>query len=302
MKLSVIIPSRNERFLPQTVADVLAHATGDIEVIAVLDGYWPDVMLPVDPRLSIIHFSEPRGMRNAINSAAAIAKGDYLLKCDAHVSFQEGFDEVLTAECADNWIVIPRRDRLDAENWTKQETGKPPIDAHYLSCPLTNKDGFSMHGAIWPEYDRGRREILIDDTPSFQGSCWMMSRRHWDRLGGMSEEGYGTFTQEPTEIGMKTWLGGGRIVVNKKTTYLHLHKGKKYGRGYHQDKREVLAGHEYSARYWMNNKWARRVYDFGWFVDKFNMPTWPADWQKQWERHEFNEYKHAFTPALQPAQ
>lgn len=39
-RVSVIIPARNERFLPQTVADLLAHGS-DIEIIAVLDGYWP---------------------------------------------------------------------------------------------------------------------------------------------------------------------------------------------------------------------------------------------------------------------
>lgn len=290
-KVSVIIPSRNERFLPQTVADILAHATGDIEVIAVLDGYWPDPILPDDPRLTLIHRGTSQGMRAAINSAVAIAKGDYLLKCDGHCMFEPGFDEVLLADIEDNWIVIPRRDRLDAENWTLQKTGKPPIDLHYMSCPLTNPDGFSMHGGIWPQRDRKRLDILIDETPSFQGSFWMMSRRHWNWLGGMSEEGYGTFTQEPTEIGMKTWLGGGAVMVNKKTTYYHLHKGKLHGRGYHQDKYEITRGHEWSARYWMNNKWEDRIHDFEWFVDKFNMPTWPADWKQQWEQHEFYEQK-----------
>ena len=286
-KLSVIIPSRNERFLAQTAADILRNAEGDVEVIAVLDGYWPAPILADDPRLTLIHFSKALGMRRAINSAASIARGEYLMKCDAHCSFEPGFDEILKKDIDDNWIVIPRRDRLDAENWCRQETGKPPIDCHYLSCPLTNPDGFSMHGAIWPEYDRNRTHILIDDTPSFQGSCWLMSRCHWERLGGMSEEGYGSFGQEPQEIGMKTWLGGGRVVINKRTTYLHLHKGKKYGRGYFQDKREIVRGHEYSARYWMNKP------GFAKFVDRFNMPTWPADWREQWERHPFNERVHA---------
>ena len=40
--LSVIIPSRNEVFLQQTIDDVLRNAVGEIEVIAVLDGYWPE--------------------------------------------------------------------------------------------------------------------------------------------------------------------------------------------------------------------------------------------------------------------
>jgi glycosyltransferase involved in cell wall biosynthesis len=291
-KVSVLIPSRGEQFLPQTVADILAHAGGDVEVIAALDGYWPNPPLPEDKRLKIVHHGTPQGMRASINHAAAVATGDYLMKCDGHCMFAEGFDEVLKADIQDNQIVIPRRKRLDAENWAIQDVGKPDIDLHYLSNPMTNPDGFSFHGAIWPREDRKRLDILIDETPSFQGSFWMMTRAHWERLGGMSEEGYGGFTQEPQEIGMKTWLGGGQVVVNKKTWYAHLHKGKKFGRGYHQDSREIIRGHEYSARYWMNNKWTERVHDFEWFIDKFpNMPTWDANWKEEWDKHEYNEHR-----------
>lgn len=283
-KLSVLIPSRNEQFLVPTVADVLAKATGDVEVIAVLDGYWANPMPADDPRLKIIHYSEPRGMRNAINAAASVATGETLLKCDAHVMFSEGFDEVLQQDLEDNWIVIPRRDRLDAENWTKQETGKPPVDYHYLSCPITNKDGYSMHGAIDNQRGKDRAAFEIDETMSFQGSCWVMKRRHWEWLGGMPEEFYGDFAQEPQQIGMKTWLGGGRVMVNKKTTYYHLHKGRKYGRGYFQSKREIVSGHYESARYWMLNKWDKRVHDIEWFIDKFApVPTWPDDWKNRKE-------------------
>lgn len=276
--LSVIIPSRNEKFLPQTALDILAHGS-DLELIVVLDGYW-EHDLPDDKRLRVIHRGQARGMRDAINSAAAIAQGEYLMKCDGHCSFQDGFDEVLAAECEENWIVIPRRDRLDAENWCLQETGKPPVDYHYLSCPITNKDGYAMHGAIDNKRGRERAEHPIDETMSFQGSCWFMSRKHWERLGGMNEAGYGTFTQEPQEIGMKTWLGGGQIMVNKKTTYLHLHKGRRYGRGYALERDEVKQGHLYSAKYWMGNEWAERQHDIEWLVERFApVPTWPRDWQ-----------------------
>jgi glycosyltransferase involved in cell wall biosynthesis len=287
-KVSVIIPSRNERFLPQTIDDALAKAAGDIEVIAALDDYWPNPPLREHPNLVVIHRAGAQGMRSAINSAAAIAKGEYLAKCDAHCMFAPGFDEVLKAGCDENWIVIPRRYRLDAEAWAWQEVGKPPVDYHYLSCPITNKDGYSMHGAIWPERARERSapEYDIDDTMSFQGSFWFMHRRHFfDFLGGMSEVGYGGFSQEPQEIGNKTWLGGGRLVVNKKTWYAHLHKGTRYGRGYFMSKAEVVSGHGYSARYWMENQWPDRVHDIEWLIDKFwPVPTWPEDWQLR--RHE----------------
>lgn len=54
-KVSILIPSRNERFLPQTVDDIFAKAAGDIEVVAVLDGYWPDPILKDRPNLILVH-------------------------------------------------------------------------------------------------------------------------------------------------------------------------------------------------------------------------------------------------------
>lgn len=283
MKTSVIIPSRGELFLPQTINDIFKKATGEIEVIAILDGYWPNPPLEDRKNLIIIHRGIALGMRAGINAGAEIAKGKFLLKTDAHCMFAEGFDEVLAQDCADNEIIIPRRYSLDAENWTTYP--KSPVDYHYLSCPMTNPDGFSMHGCYyWYERQNPRKQILIDETMSFQGSCWFMTATHFrDHLNGMSEEGYGTFSQEPQEIGNKTWLGpwNGRVMVNKKTWYAHLHKGSRYGRGYSIGKNEVIKGHDYSGYYWMGNKWEDRAHDFEWLVDRFwPVPTWPSNWKE----------------------
>lgn len=289
-RVSVLIPSRGERFLQPTINSFLDNMRSDVEVIVVLDGYWPDPPLQDRQNLVVIHRSTTLGMRASINAAAAVASGEYLLKSDGHCLFAEGYDVALKADCDDNWIVIPRRYSLDAENWKTKE--KTPIDYHYLSCPLWAKrehGDYSMHGIPWNERSRERRnlhEYDIDETPSFQGSSWFMHRKHWDWLGGMHEEGYGTFSQEPQEIGNKTWLGGGKVVVNKKTWYAHLHKGKQYGRGYFISSREVAGGHEYSAHYWMNNQWLSRIHDIEWLVDRFKpMPTWDIDW-KELHEHE----------------
>jgi len=283
-KVSVIIPSRNEQFLPQTVEDIFAKATGEVEVIVTLDGYWPDPPLPDHDNLILIHRSKARGMRAAINAAASVATGEFLMKTDAHCMFAEGFDEVLQADCDGDWMVIPSRYSLDAENWCILETGKRRVDYHYLSYP--DEPGKGIHGQVWNDRRRerfGKPEFDIDDEMSFQGSCWFMTRRHfWNFLGGMSEVGYGTFIQEPQEIGLKTWLGGGRIVVNKKTWYAHLHKGRKYGRGYFLNKREAKRGNDYSCDFWFNNRWPSRIHDLEWLIDKFwPVPTWPEDWRKR---------------------
>ena len=39
--LSILIPSRNEIFLKNTIDDILAHKEGRTEVIAILDGAMP---------------------------------------------------------------------------------------------------------------------------------------------------------------------------------------------------------------------------------------------------------------------
>ncbi len=280
--LSIIIPSRNEQFLGHTVRDLLAKAKGDIQIIPVLDGYWPNPPLPDDSRIVPIHRGVARGMRNAINSAAAIADGKYIMKVDAHCMFDDGFDIKLMADCEPDWVVIPRRKRLDGETWTVKEDGRKDIDYEYLGYPYRKEGHVGIHGTIWGQRAQDRINDPrhdIDDNMAFQGSCWFTTLNHfWNMIGGLQEEGYGTFIGEPQEIGMKTWLGGGRLVVNKKTWYAHLYKGKQWGRGYFMDKVETTAGNLYSVNYWMRNLWPDRIHDIEWLVERFwPVPSWPED-------------------------
>jgi glycosyltransferase involved in cell wall biosynthesis len=290
-KVSVLIPSRNEQFLKPTVTDLVAKAAGDVEVIVVLDGYWPDdwgnFSNQFKGKVHTIHRTESRGMRDGINSAARIARGRYLMKSDAHCSFEQGWDQILKADCDEDWVVVPRRDRLDPENWCLQQTGKPPIDYHYLSFPWQKPGELGMHGNVWGDRAIDRHDLLIDDEMSSQGSCWFTTKKHFDRIGGLPEEGYGTFVQEFQQLGLKTWLSGGRVVINKKTTYLHLHKGKSRGRGYFISKGGMVKGTHWSADYWINNRWAERKYDLEWLIDKFwPVPSWPENW-----RDHVNDYR-----------
>lgn len=279
-KTSVIIPSRNEQFTQKTIDDILKKAGGDIEILCVLDGWWPDPPLRDDKRVVIIHKGAPQGMRPAINAGVALAMGDFFLKCDAHCMFAEGFDVTLQENYyEDNWVVVPRRYSLDAENWVIKRD-KPPIDYHYLSYPLADEGGgFGLHGRYWRQRCEERKDILLDSEMTSQGSAWFMSRKHWDWLGGLSVEGYGDFIQEFQEIGCKTWLGGGEVKICKKTYYGHLHKGRIYGRGYPVSKSSWHRGLWYSTDFWLNNRWADRKRDFSWLIEKFApVPTWPDDW------------------------
>jgi hypothetical protein len=287
-KLSVVIPARNEPFLRPTVVDLLAKAKGDTEVIAVLDGYWPDPPLPDDPRLIVIHNTEPIGMRPCINAGMRIAKGEFLMKLDAHCLVGEGFDEILKADCEEDWIVVPRRGSLDAEHWCREENGKAWVDAHYLSYPYDpnpSRQGDGLQGVVWSQRSRARLDVPVDLEMQSQGSCWFTTRKHWDRLGEMEVTKYGDFVREFQELGLKTFLGGGRCMVNKNTFYLHLHKGKRYGRGYHLDPSEIDAGSKFCVRYWMLDEWKERAHDLRWLIEKFSpVPGWPVDLDEAFAR------------------
>lgn len=285
--VSIIIPSRNERFLPETVAELFQKAQGEIEIIVILDGYWPDPVLPDDPRLILIHRSTPRGMRGGINSAVAISKGKYLMKLDAHCMVDEGFDVKLKKDCEKNWIVIPRRKRLDAENWCIQDVGKPDVDYNYLSFPDDPGDfgGAGLNGRIWTQraLERTDPKYDIDEELSFQGSCWFMNRKYFDFLELMDEENYGPFWNEAQELGFKCWLSGGKVMRNKKTWYAHLHKGKKYGRGYHLNSEWAKKGASYTNRWLREDKiWHKQKYPLIWLLERFMpMPGWSED-KKLW--------------------
>ena len=284
-KVSVIIPSRNELFLPQTVEDVITKARGEVQVIVVLEGYWPDPILPNYPNLVIINHGKARGLRGAVNSAARIASGEYLMKIDAHCMFEEGYDEVLKKDCDKDWVVVPRRYSLDAESWTRKD--KQPVD--YLYCdPPSEENNNEINVRVWNEKNRDPelKEKLIDDIFTFQGSCWFMHRNYFFELELMDDVNYGSFRKEPQEITFKCWLSGGRVVRNKKTWYAHLHKGKQYGRGYSTSRSDFKKGDVYLTNWLSDSAWDKQTIPFRWMIDKFQMPGWDNfDWSK-WEREE----------------
>jgi hypothetical protein len=211
-----------------------------------------------------------------MNEAISQGTGEFVMSVDAHCMFAKGFDEVLQADCEEDWVVVPRRNRLDAENWCLQSQvdNRPPIDYEYIQWPLKH-DPLAFHGFKWDARTRERWDIPIDDILTYQGSCWMMHRSHFERHGFMDLR-YETWGQEAEEVSFTTWTTGGRVAVNKNTWYAHLHKGPKHGRMYFLDKHMQHRSYIYAYNRWMNDP------KFHELIEKFwPIPTWPADWKEQ---------------------
>jgi hypothetical protein len=277
-KVSIIIPARAEKYenLLRTLDSIYKNATGDFEVLIGYNG--PPFYPPTRDNIKTIEFPRDVGIKNNINALCAMAEGKYIYKTDAHCSFGKGFDEILQADMQENWIVMPRFYVLDQKTWEWQDDRH--YDYFYLCCPFTDPRGFRFKaGGHWPERTAERADLSIDETPQIHGSGWFMTKNNYFELGGfpcIDPEGH---AQEPIWLALKNWLNGGRVMVNKKTWYAHVHQDNSV-KGYHFTREQERHSYDIAANYWMGNKWGERKHDMEWFIEKFMpMPTWPDNWK-----------------------
>jgi glycosyltransferase involved in cell wall biosynthesis len=274
-KVSIIIPSRNEKYIDKTVDDLFAKASGEIEVIVVVDGVSQYPLPKERANLSFIHKALPEGLRPALKDASYKATGKYLMKVDAHTMISEGYDEVLKKDFEDNWVVVSRYYALDAENWTRI-TDHHGRDSHndyfYLGCPWVNYRRFSFLDVPWKSRDMARANIIIDETMTMQASMWFMTLDHFhNTLGDLDVGRFGTWSAEQEEIVFKTWLSGGKMMVNKNVWNAHYQRklGERdrefpdYSRNREASERKNL------ALYFLRKQWEGQIYTIDWLIDRF---------------------------------
>jgi glycosyltransferase involved in cell wall biosynthesis len=301
--VSVIIPARNEEWLSRTVRDVLGNAKADTEVIAVCDGYWPDPPLQDHPKLTVIHYTVPVGQRMAVNQGVRISRAKYVMKLDGHSAVDEGFDVKLMAPYEDNRLsedvtTIPRMYNLHAFDWKCQacpfQTYQGPKPTVCPKCQgiefakleiwkprQSRRTDFArfdseLHFQYWPKYER-RPESQGDlsDVMSSVGACFFMTRRRFRQIEGLDEK-TGFWGQFGTEISCKSWLSGGRQVVNKTTWFSHMFRTRAdFSFPYKISGNDQERARRYSRDFWRKGKWKLQTRPLAWFVQKFwPIPGW----------------------------
>lgn len=282
--LSVVIPSYNDPYLQKTIDSLLTNARAEIEVIPILDGYLPKPPIKRDKRVKPIRFTINRGMRAAINAGLVKARGKFIMKCDSHCIFGPGYDKTLCNCCQEDWLAIPRRYSLDEANWQRDED-RPVRDYHFLTFP-----GLGAHDWVRDKVETTNPTLIIDDTMTFQGSCWLANRKYFVKRVGFLDDRHQTYTPlggEQIEVGLKYWLGGGKVKVIKSTWYAHLSKlSKHYRTGIfnrrHKYNRDVTNSRIWIAKHWLNNQEPGMIHPLSWLVEKFwPVPSWPEN-RLQW--------------------
>jgi glycosyltransferase involved in cell wall biosynthesis len=276
--VSIIIPARNEIYLEKTIRSVLSAARGEIEVLAMLDGYIPSpqiISFKGDGRVKFFHENKSIGQRQSINKAAKVAKGKFIMKLDAHCALDKGFDVKLAADCEYDWTVVPSMERLDIETWKPRRRGI--TNYMYISSPTAEKP-FRAQYYEGRKKDGGQRQPkndkLIDDTMCCMGPCFFMHKKRFWELGGCDED-HGSWGQQGIEVALKAWLSGGSLKVNKKTWFAHYFRvGSTGGFPWPASGRKQEEARKYSRDLWLNNKWPLQKRKLQWLVDKFNPPGW----------------------------
>ena len=304
--LSVLIPARNERWLSRTVEDVVAHAKGDTEVIVVLDGAWPEPGYELVQRdnVQVIYLPQSIGQRAAVNLAARVSTAQYVMKLDAHCAVAEGFDVTLVEsakELGPDATQIPAQHNLHVFDWVCDECGhrqyQGPTPASCVGCGRPGMRMDVVWNAVrrrtefwrfdsdlkfnyWGAYqERPESQGEIVDVMTSLGACFFIARERFWRLGGL-DEAHGSWGQFGVEVACKSWLSGGRHVVNKRTWFSHLFRtqGGDFGFPYQLARSTQEASREYSRNLWLKNAWPGQVRPLRWLVEKFSpVPGWSQE-------------------------
>lgn len=315
--LSILIPARNEMFLAKTIEDILKNIEADTDIIATLDGEWADI--PQNNRVNVICLSKSVGQRAATNIGCKLSRAKYVMKVDAHCSFDRGFDRKMIEAfkvSGDNVTMVPTMRNLWAYDWKCYKCGWKKYQGQTPEkCPQCGETKEIRRKMLWigkerpqsnsysfdsephfqyfndytkrDEYKKDLAETGLTESMSLQGSCFMLTREKYWELNICDEE-MGNWGNQGIETACKTWLSGGRVLVNHNTWYAHMFRtqGGDFGFPYELKGNDVARTKRNIKKLFWESKWDEQIKPVSWLVEKF----WPVP---GWSEEDLNKIKES---------
>lgn len=323
--LSILIPARNEQWLSETVKDILKNKRGNTEILVGLDGQWADPEIEDHPDVRIVYVAQSIGQRAMQNRLASLSDAKYVAKVDAHCAFSEGFDvELLKTfeELGDDIVVAPLMKNLHAFDWkcmkcgnrwyqgpqpthcqksgtggNKPEDINPDCDGQKFTkrivfaprnrTPNSTSYRFDnmLHFQYFNEWKAKQTGDLVESM-SLQGSFFMSTREKYFDMP-LCDETWGSWGQQGSEVAIKAWLSGMRVIINKRCWYAHLFRTQTgFSFPYPQSGKSQQKARDICNDIFKNNKWEKQIYPLSWLVEKF----WPVP---GWEQKDLDKLKQA---------
>lgn len=230
------------------------------------------------------------------------------MKADAHCAFDQGFDRKMIEafeRAGENVTMVPIMRNLHAFDWVcpdghrryqspsgpcKEDGCGKETTRDVVWIPKTNPQSTAyrfdktMHFQYFNEFKKRpegkptEENGRLTETMSLQGSCFMLTRAKYWELNICDEE-FGSWGQQGTEVACKTWLSGGRVLVNHDTWYAHMFRtqGGDFSFPYPQDNKQVDHARKYSRELFLNGTWEQATKPITWLIEKFGpVPDWDA--------------------------
>ncbi len=314
--LSVAIPSRNEEFLILTIKDLLKNKRGKTEILVGLDGWEPDEPIPDHPDVRVLRVPEPIGQRALQNRLIEMSTAKWVAKTDAHCAFDEGFDVKMLAVAEDDMTLVMVMRNLHIFDWVcdfcewRGYQGPQPetcpechSDTSHIAKklvwnPKTNPQSSAyrfnknLQFKYFPELRNKLPREGLQESMSLQGSFFMCTREKYWSLK-LCDETWGSWGQQGSEVAIKTWLSGGRVLCNFDTWYAHLFRTQTgFSFPYPQSGESQQRAREISRELFLHDTWDKAVHPLSWLLEKFWFALKDvADKEARWEESDLKDYK-----------
>lgn len=294
-ELSIVIPSRNEEWVSRTVEDLIANKTDKTEIIVVLDGAWAEPGIPDHKDVKVIYLPKAVGQRAAQNLGVRLSSAKWVAKVDAHCAFDEGFDKKLLEVAEEDMTLVPVMRNLHVFDWVCENCGMrtyqgpKPTQCRSETCtfdeqkfkkelvwnPKTNPQSSAyrfnknLQFKYFPELRAKQKRTSLQETMSLQGSFFMCTREKYWELN-LCDETWGGWGQQGSEVALKTWLSGGRVLCNMDTWYAHLFRTQAgFSFPYPMSGNDQHKARKTSQQIFLNDKWDKAKYPLKWLLSKF---------------------------------
>ena len=204
--VSIIFPAKNEGDnIKMTLDSLFSVKTNYLfEVIVVNDGSTDDCCaFLINNQNNNISLIETHGLgaANARNLGAKVAKGKYLIFCDAHLQFED-------------WWIDRLLEPLIAN---KSDAVSPAIASFENPDFIGYGQTLKFHlGIKW-----NTKQTHLFETAVLPGGCFSISKEVFDNVGGF-DTGFRTWGHEDVELSIKLWLFGYRCHCQPNVKVLHL--------------------------------------------------------------------------------
>lgn len=123
---------------------------------------------------------------------------------------------------------------------------------------------------------RPETQVEVHDTMCLLGACWAIKRERYFDLD-ICDEKMGSWGNQGFEVSVKSWLSGGRLVVNRRTWFAHFFRVGGINFPYEGGGRKERAVAR-SKELFLENKWPKQVRPLSWIIEHF-APV--KDWSRE---------------------